>query len=160
MSPSVYVAGPITGLTYEGSVNWREIVVRELERDFITVYSPMRNLSFLAHMQQMPDAYEASYLSAAKGIVAQDRFDVIRADMVYANLLGAERVSIGTTIEMAWANAFNKPILVSMEPEGNPHDHAFIKEIAGWVVPSIEEAVYTIRHLLLPQIEKYGMVRG
>jgi nucleoside 2-deoxyribosyltransferase len=152
MNPSVYIAGPITGLSYQGSTDWRKLAYTALSRSEITVYSPMRNLDFLAHMKQMPDAYEHNALSAAKGIVAQDRFDVMRADLVYANLLGAERVSIGTVIELAWAHAFNTPVLISMEPEGNPHDHAFIKEIAGWIVPSIEEAISTIRHILLPSL--------
>ena len=38
---SVYLAGPITGLTYEECVGWRERAKEELAKAGITAYSPM-----------------------------------------------------------------------------------------------------------------------
>jgi hypothetical protein len=36
--------------------------------------------------------------------MTRDRFDATRCDVLLVNLLGAERVSIGTMMEVAWAD--------------------------------------------------------
>ena len=38
-----------------------------------------------------------------KGIVTRDRWDVAKADVVLMNLVGATQVSIGTMVELGWA---------------------------------------------------------
>jgi len=42
MQPRVYLAGPITGLTYNGATTWREDARSYLAAKGITAYSPMR----------------------------------------------------------------------------------------------------------------------
>jgi nucleoside 2-deoxyribosyltransferase len=153
LEPIVYLAGPITGLNYGGATDWREAARVKLHDHNISGVSPMRAKDYLLQETTIGDSYEAKVLSSQKGITTRDRFDVQRADIVFMNLLGAERVSIGSIIEMGWADAFRVPIVAAMD-EGNLHDHAMVRELAGFIVPSIDEALNVIVAILGPQALK------
>jgi nucleoside 2-deoxyribosyltransferase len=64
------------------------------------------------------------------------------------NLLGAKKVSIGTCVEIGWANAHDIPIVLIMEPDGNPHDHAFVTETASFRTDNLNDAVYIVKAIL------------
>lgn len=156
LHPSVYLAGPITGLTYDEGNDWREAVREDLEAVGITAYSPLRAKNFLRAIGVLDSAGtpDSAYmglnpLSEPKGITARDRFDATRSDVVLMNLLGATRVSIGTMIEAGWADAARRPIVIAME-EDNVHRHAMLNEVAGFIVPTLEEAVAVVKAVLIP----------
>lgn len=149
--PSVYLAGPIAGQNYAGCTDWR-IAVRKILADVgVTAFSPMRAKAFLARDAVLTkDGYEGNVLSTQRGIMTRDRWDATRCDALFVNLLGAEVVSIGTTMEIAWADAKRIPIVVAMEDQGNPHEHAMIREAIGYRVPSLEQAIYVTTCILNP----------
>jgi nucleoside 2-deoxyribosyltransferase len=66
--------------------------------------------------------------------------DCTRSNLVLMNLLGADRVSVGTMIEVGWADAARNPIIVAMEP-GNVHEHPMVSDCAGYIVPTLDEAI-------------------
>ncbi len=43
-------------------------------------------------------------------------------------------------MEIAWADAARNPVVLAME-SGNAHDHAMVREAAGFVVPTLDEAL-------------------
>lgn len=145
----VYLAGPITGCSYKGCTDWREWAKAELLRYNIQGVSPMRAKEYLAHLEDISadgkDYHHLSVLSLPSGIVTRDRFDCQRCDIVLANLLGATRVSVGTMIEFGWADAARRPLVVVMEKEGNPHEHAMVRQMAGYVVETLEEALHVVK---------------
>jgi nucleoside 2-deoxyribosyltransferase len=144
----VYLAGPITGLTYDQGQDWREYVAQALPKEFQAI-SPLRAKDVrLARVGIIEDTYEDDPLTTAKGITTRDRMDCTRSDLIIMNLLGATRVSIGTMIEIGWANANNIPIILIME-KGNLHNHAMVRECAGWTVDNLEHAI-TIAAATLP----------
>jgi hypothetical protein len=150
----VYLAGPITGLSYGEVTDWRAWVREELGNHDIYGACPMRGKEYLSHIQEMAaspgDKYmQMSVLSTNRGIMTRDRFDALRCDVLLVNFLGAQRVSIGTCMEIAWADSRRTPIVCAMEPEGNPHEHAMILEAVGFRVPSLEGAVHIIKSILL-----------
>ncbi len=147
--PIVYLAGPITGRSYQGCVDWRKAVAEQLWLSGIETLSPMRGKSDLEHEKDIADHYE-TLLSTGKAITTRDRFDVGRADMVLANLDSADRVSIGTVMEIAWADLARVPVVVVMA-EGNPHWHAMIREVAGWIAPTLDEAIRIVQLVLLSE---------
>lgn len=154
MAKSVYLAGPISGCSYGECTDWREGVTAELAKVGLAAYSPMRAKNYLAHVQKLA-ADCASYgslnvLSSNHGITTRDRFDTQRVDLVLVNLLGAKNVSIGTMIELGWADSVRTPIVCAMEPEGNPHEHGMVKDIIGFRLETLEEAVDTVKAILLP----------
>lgn len=149
MSKLVYLAGPITGCTYEGCTNWREYARKELAEFHIEGVSPMRYKEYLKHMtERILDRYDETVLSSAKGITHRDKWDVCRCDVILVNLLGAERVSIGTMLEVGMATARDKPIVLCIE-EGNIHHHSMLETFSGWVVPDFDDGIEIVKALLL-----------
>lgn len=170
-SPSVYLAGPITGLNWNGATDWRASARQWLEARGILAFSPLRGKEYLAKEQDItgnPDVMRAwgQPLSTPKGICARDSWDVRTSSVVLMNLLGATRVSIGTMVELGWASAWRVPVILAMEgapvvkgdnlniaPEQtreNPHHHAMVDELADFTVPTLDEALHLVRSLLLP----------
>ncbi len=62
-------------------------------------------------------------------------------DIVLANLLNAQDVSIGTMFEYAWADDFHKPIISIIEKEGNIHEHPFVQEATGFRLETLDEGI-------------------
>jgi hypothetical protein len=139
--PLVYLAGPITGCGYAGASAWRDDFAK-LVGDSVACLSPMRGKDYLAAESHIDDAYPSLPLSSQKGVFTRDFNDCTRCDLLVANLLGASRVSIGTTMEIAWCSMRRVPIVLVVEPQGNLHDHAMIREAAGFRVESVEEAAW------------------
>ena len=96
----LYLAGPITGVSFDGCTDWREYVAGKLPK-YIRGVSPMRGKKYLSNETAVKDAYENHPLSSSKGITCRDRFDTTRCDMVFVNFLGAKKASIGTVMEIA-----------------------------------------------------------
>lgn len=157
--PRLYLAGPITGLNYKGANDWREEVRKELWPE-IEAFSPMRGKSYLAKLPVIGDARAqqgdltrdsyglANVMSSPAGITGRDRNDVMKSDAVLMNLLGAERISVGTMIEAGWADAFRKPVILVRE-ENSMHRHGMLDTIATYAVDNLDEALHLTRVLLL-----------
>lgn len=152
---TVYLAGPIAGLNYDGATEWRDAVVAELAAEGIKGLSPMRAKEYLRDRYDAAGGFSAtceeyghlSSLSGPRGIMTRDRFDATRCDVLLVNLLGATRVSVGTVMEIAWADLCRTPIVCVMEP-GNPHEHAMVNEAIGFRVASLEEALTVVKAIL------------
>jgi nucleoside 2-deoxyribosyltransferase len=117
----------------------------------IDAFSPLRGKEYLAKAGPLEDQYHDLHaLSSSKGIVERDHNDCMTRDMVLVNLLpGNDRVSIGTVMEIAWAYAYRKPSVVVLNP-GNIHTHAMLTECAGYVVETLDEAIFICKRILLP----------
>ena len=148
----VYLAGPITGLTYDGAEDWRAFAKAELAKFDIKGLSPLRAKEYLRGIAALTAdcaGYgEMNCMSSPRGIMTRDRYDATRCDVLLVNLLGAERVSIGTVMEMAWADAKRTPIVVAMEAAGNVHEHAMIAEAIGFRVTTLDEALHVVKAIL------------
>lgn len=141
MSKSVYLAGPIAGLTYEEATVWRTVASAFLEGFDIVAYSPLRSKEFLDDHHIIGISRYSHVLAADAGIVARDRMDVMTCDLVLVNLLGITYCSVGTPVEYGWADAYRKPIITIMEPKGSPYDHPFIRQLTGFRVETLEEGL-------------------
>jgi nucleoside 2-deoxyribosyltransferase len=136
----LYLAGPITGLSYGESVGWREYVADQLP-EYIVPVSPMRCKQYLDREQVIALSYEDTPLSCRKGITCRDRYSVMACDMLFVNLLGTKRISIGTVMEIAWADMLRKPIVLVMEKKGNLHEHPMIEEVVGFHVETLDDGI-------------------
>jgi len=151
----VYLAGPISELSYDDCTGWREYAKKELAKAGITGLNPLRAKEYLQNETSMPDAVGqmksdhplAHVLSSRKGITTRDRWDCTRCDVVIANLLGAKKPSIGTCMEIAWADLNRIPVIL-VEEEGGFHDHAMIADCVGFTVPNLEQALELAKALL------------
>jgi len=156
MNKSVYLAGPITGLTWDEATSWRVTVHRVLAQDDIVCYSPLRAKTYLSHLDgkngSIADSYpkEVSPLSTSRAIYTRDKWDATRCGVLMVNFLNAKKVSIGTVLEIAWANAHDIPIVLIME-DNNVHQHSMVKECAGYIVPTLQEGIDIIRALFVQE---------
>ena len=142
----VYMAGPITGCSYEGCTNWRDEFALALTGYNVHCLSPMRNKDYLSKEVWINAQYDTP-LSCEKGIYTRDKFDCCRCDILIVNVLRTTRVSIGTVLEIAWADANDIPIVLIMEDE-NMHDHPMIRECCGFRVDTIEKAIELVKAVL------------
>ena len=155
----VYLAGPITGLTFGDCTNWRDNFAKLLNCTNIHTLSPMRGKDHLAIDKQtdeehkIQDSYDDNPMTSKNGINTRDYNDVKRSDVVVFNMLGAERVSIGTVMEMAWCRAFGKPVVLIMEDSGNIHEHCMFLHYVGFRVNNIVDAVSVVMSLCLTDQE-------
>jgi nucleoside 2-deoxyribosyltransferase len=147
--PSIYLAGPITGMSYDSATDWRAQVKTLLEPD-IDCFSPLRSKQYLLNQTSIKDTYDEYVLSTQRGIFLRDFHDCRVRDLLFVNLLNTSKVSIGTVMEIAWGAAFQKPIVLIMEKNDNIHEHALIREACPIRVETIEEAIFATRALLLP----------
>ena len=149
---TVYLSGPITGLTFKGATDWRNVVTQELSEAGIVGISPMRAKDYLASVGTISgdgrDYFNLNVLSTPPAVCARDRFDTTRVDVVLMNLLGAERVSIGTMVELGWADLARVPVIGVIEPTGNVHDHMFVNQLIGFRVATLDEGVHVAKAIL------------
>lgn len=149
---SVYLAGPISGLTFGECTDWRKHAVESLEIVGIKAWSPMRHKDYLANMGALPAVLPANMkkvMSRPKGIISRDRFDCTRVDAILMNLVGAKTVSIGTMMELAWADLSRIPVVCAIEESGNVHEHSMVDEAINFRVPTLEEAIQVVKMILL-----------
>jgi len=105
------------------------------------VYTPMfgkssvrTDICFKAH------SHNETPIVKNHAIFNRDKWMVKQADVLYANFLGAERVSIGSMMELAWGNDNDKHVVVVMEKD-NIHMHAFVLEAATIVFECEDDAI-------------------
>lgn len=148
----IYLAGPISGLNYGECTDWRNDVKNSFNSSQFEVYSPMRGKEFLENTGPIDAvANQGNHpMRTDAAITTRDRNDVKKADVVIMNLLGAKIVSIGTMIEAGWADAFGVPVILVIENQGNLHEHAILKRIAGYRVDNLDDAIKIAKIMLLP----------
>lgn len=144
--PKVYLAGPISGLTFDEAQDWRHAFAAAMPLA-IECYSPLRVKQFLRAHGVLEQSYPHHPLSTDRGIMTRDHNDVRTADALVANLAGAPRVSIGTVMEIAWAHAYSVPVIAILDTQ---HDHPMIREAVGFRVRTLDEAAAVVEALLLP----------
>ncbi len=144
----VYLAGPISGCSYNEVTTWRYEVRKKLDDHNIKCYSPMRGKNYLSKEEKLQDSYSDHTMSSITGINVRDYNDCRNADAILVNFLGADKVSIGTCMEIAWARAFQIPCVIIME-EGSIHDHGMLT-YGAIISRSIEDGIDSIVQLLCP----------
>jgi nucleoside 2-deoxyribosyltransferase len=144
----IYLAGPITGQSYSGATEWRDVFAQRI-KDYVNpslkCISPMRGKHYLESLKEIPATDIKGLVSSGPAIVGRDHSDTTSSDLVVFNLLGAERISIGTMFEVAWAHTHQVPsILVIEEGTENVHSHSMLFSMVTYRVSTLEEAEFII----------------
>ena len=135
----VYQAGPIKGCSYKGATDGREYAAAELRKRGIEALSPMRGKEFLKRKRKIGDSYPDP-MSTDGAIVSRDRSDLRRCDVVLMDLRGADKISLGTAVELGWADAWRKPVVMVID-KGNVHDHPFTRHLRAAVTDDLDEGI-------------------
>jgi len=152
--PLVYLAGAIANVAGSEAIDWRLNASHALLDRGVEALNPMR-----AKLYAFPrgDLISGDFHSYAKrgvfftsrGIMSRDSTDVRRCDALLVNLLGLEKPSLGTIMELGWAYILNKPVVVAIEAMGNPHDnHPMIHEAMPFRVATLDEAIDAVAIIL------------
>lgn len=145
----IYTAGPMAGLSYDQIMERYQSQTKILRALGYHVICPMTGKSFLNNVEEFKGVgYNDHPLATDHAIKTRDRWMVGQVDIVLADFtLGKERVSIGTCMELAWADELHKHVVVVME-EDNIHQHCFITECASIVYPNIDDAYKYLETLI------------
>lgn len=149
MKKKIYLAGPITGLTWDQTEGWRDRFIASLKDTApnVEAFSPLRDkMHQLQQVEVIQDNYPGTLFASSKAIMSRDFFDVQTSDAIVANFTGASKVSIGTVMEVAWGYQRRIPVIVIAE-KGNIHEHSMMSEASNWWVHSEEEALEVVRAL-------------
>lgn len=144
----IYLAGPISGLSYEEVYSYFKTTKDELEKWNYHVLSPMTAKRELrTEFEFKSHGYEDIPVATNHAIFNRDRWMVKQSDIVYANLTNCgERVSIGTMMELAWAFDNNKHVVVAIQEE-NIHNHSFVLEAAHVTFKTHKEAIEYLKRI-------------
>lgn len=157
----IYLAGGMAGITKLAADSWRDYVAERLDGIHempkgpsieVLCFNPTRGEDTDAGAKFSATATNTSPFNTVQGIIGRDRNDVKTADLIFMNLLGAKRVSIGTTVELGWSDAWRKPLILVMEKSGNVHEHIFYQGLCTYRVETLDEGIACAKHVLLPQL--------
>lgn len=140
----VYLAGPMTGLTADEVIE--HINHRKEQLKGYKVYHPMAGKKILDGGSVLQASGYQNPLINDHHIIERDRWMVEQVDVVFADLSGAEKVSIGTCMELAWAHDKHKYTVLVME-RGNVHEHCFILEAADIIFENVDDAIEYLNKL-------------
>lgn len=149
----IYASGAIAAATYEGATGWYGPAQAYLGGAFQLI-RPMRDKSFLAAAggpigaggYSASTTFEAALVSP-RGIHRRDKHDVARCDAVLMFLVGQTTPSLGCAAEAAWAECYDKPVVMIAEP-GNVHRrHPILGSIPAYIVDNLEDGCELIRGL-------------
>lgn len=150
---SVYLAGPITGLTHDQArFGWRQRIA-EMLPSHVQCNSPMRGKEFLADigvLQGDCSTYPDHAMATPQGITTRDFNDVKNCDAMLACYLESAGPSLGTAVEFGYAWTMQKPIIVVGPADDVNIKHGMLERMAGFRVDTLEEAAVILSHLLSP----------
>lgn len=157
---TVYLAGTISTLTHdEARHGWREklaILLNDHGFSHIHCHSPMRGKGFLKDVGVLDSSGQQEFghvMATPAGVLTRDYNDVKMCDaMVACFLEGRGHPSLGTAMEYGFAHALQKPVIAIGEPDDPNITHVMMSRVAGYTVPTLEEAALLLGHLLTPGI--------
>jgi hypothetical protein len=153
MKPTVYLVGSITGLLYDAATNWRNIATRLLAPE-IEVRNPMRGCRYLDDGTPIPAVqvqHTGIVMSTNKGIYTRDKRDCITSDAILMYFPDGAGASIGSSIEIGWADAFQIPI-IGVASKDNVHRAHPMSEVACLWCDTLEQGCQVIRSILNREI--------
>lgn len=134
----IYLGGPISGLTYAQAHFWRSpesTFCKMLVNDGWEPLSPMRGKE-----EFRMDGVLAADFDGGGEAVKRDLADIRKSECVLFNFVSeSDKPSIGSLIELGFAYAERKPIIVVTEDR--QYDHVFLHFMVRAIVPSIRAAI-------------------
>lgn len=146
----IYCVHPISGESADSVFKYYEDTQQLLTNVGYDVFIPMFGKSNLRTELEFKSHDYRSPLSTNHAIYGRDKWMVNQSDIIYANFLGAKRVSIGSMFELAWASLLNKQVIIVMEQD-NIHRHAFVLEASTIIFETEQQAIEYLTKLIKKQ---------
>lgn len=134
--PTIYLGGAFAQFTPQ-QVEERQNAFAALLHPSIVTHRPRHNAAYPAEI--------GTHLFAT--LTERDKHMVKQADVLVLDCSGAKEVSRGSMVEVGWASAWGKPVILIAEP-GNPNLFAMSQHLANFIVASPAEAAAIANSLL------------
>lgn len=143
---TIYLAGPISGLSYDDAIT--HFIERANKLSNYDILHPMLGKEHLRSELELKAQGYGNPISTNHAILFADFWRVDQCDILFIDLTkGKDRVSIGTVAEMSRAFAKNK-LIITVLPDDNIHNHAFILEMSTIIFKTTDEAINYFNNLL------------
>lgn len=143
---TIYCARPISGCDYQLVVDYYHRIGSRLSLAGFRVLTPMCGKEYLRTDPKLKAHGHGAPVSTNHAVKERDKWMVQTSNLVFVNLIDTDRVSIGSVMELAWADAFGAHSIVALSAE-NIHRHAFVLDCADIVFPGEEEALLYLEKL-------------
>ena len=144
----IYCVHPMSGLTWGEVERYYTETKMRLDALGYFVLHPMCAKSELKGNKFDPKAGETgNSVVSAHGITRRDHWMVRKSDIVFADLSGCKKKSVGSISEIATAYELGKHTIGVME-KGNVHEHAFMSEQFDVTFEMYEEAINYLQKLI------------
>lgn len=130
----VYLAGPMPGQQIDGE-DWRDYAIERIRDEDIEV-----NVVLPYFLENYVDEWDITESDAATVLTHRDYRFSTESDFVLANFTDAESRSMGTCIELGWADAFGVTVITVLQ-EGWVHWHPMVRECSDFIVPTLDDAL-------------------
>lgn len=144
--PKVYLSGPMAGSSYEEGTAWRDYVCDKLGPE-INCLSPYRGKEYFKG-QVIKNQEYPQVMSTPKAIIVRDRWDTMNADVILLNLSKYQPFSIGSIIEVGWADAARVPVVAVIPQESEYFKHPILTQCCAYIVQDLDEAINIVKVLL------------
>lgn len=134
--PIVYFAHPMSGIAFEDVQEYYNLI-RETFGTICYVQTPMDIIARTDLKERKECIKEPGMTNDV--ITNRDYRFVRECDVVFANLSKCTRPSIGTIMEIAWAYAHHKYLIIVMDKNGL-HEHGMILGAHPLIFKTFEEA--------------------
>ena len=152
----LYLAGPISGLTYEQATIDRstDAAINEFKLAGYTPLNPLDGYESLAGKGKLPVEFEELIDGSAEEAVFADLHMIDISAAVFANYSQEAGPSLGTAAEIGYAYAKNKPIVTLLPYSAGygANTHPFITNLSTVVTATWNEAMEALA-LVREQLE-------
>jgi nucleoside 2-deoxyribosyltransferase len=137
----VYLAGLIQGSVIDKCIGWRRQVVEHYS-NWKGTGKPYRDLEFLDPCNGESNVSKDGLSSnLPKRVILDKDYNAIKkCDLFVGNMdnFGVDRPLLGTTMEIAFAYSFHKPIIL-ITKEKVYREHPFVSQMVSWYFETVEE---------------------
>lgn len=136
----IYLARSISGLSYAEVMEEYGKTIAKLGA-YYEILNPMTAKGHLKSEVEFASYGKYTHpVSVGHAIYERDKWMVQSCDVLFADLSGTTKVSIGVMMELAWAALLGKHTVLIL-PEENIHTHTFVRESADIVFSEYDEAI-------------------
>lgn len=146
-SKRVYLAGPIGAGGSEHNGPWRDEARAYLENKGLIVVEPLEASKY--HLYEVDETDD----TVAKILTERDRRFSMESDYILANFTGSIARSIGTCIELGWADAAGTTIVTVLPDDDEHHRHPILESVSDYTVDKLSKACEIISSLAADRVE-------